>query len=179
MWANGSFYWNELMTRDAEAAKRFYGATLGWTFEPMQSEGAPTTYWVAKSGDEAVAGILQMDASDDEDATEGWFGYVAVKDLSTALARVTRRSVRLIRPPSASSVEVPGSMRSTPWNASRPAPPSTTASPEASRNERVGPLRFGPPTRNRQVSPSDSETTGAAKSCSSLSWCSDIRAPGS
>ena len=39
MWANGSFYWNELMTRDAEAAKRFYGATLGWTFEPMAVGG--------------------------------------------------------------------------------------------------------------------------------------------
>src|SRR4029450_1205308 len=89
MATNGSFYWNELMTRDAEAAKRFYGATLGWTFEPMESDGAPTTYWVAKPGGEAVAGILQMDGPDYQDAAEGWFGYVAVKDLSTALARAT------------------------------------------------------------------------------------------
>ena len=57
MWQNGSFYWNELMTRDAEAAKRFYGATLGWTFEAMEAEGGPVTYWVAKVGDESVAGI--------------------------------------------------------------------------------------------------------------------------
>ena len=40
MYSNGSFYWNELMTRDAEAAKRFYGATLGWTFEAMEADGA-------------------------------------------------------------------------------------------------------------------------------------------
>ena len=99
MWANGSFYWNELMTRDAEAAKRFYGATLGWTFEPMASEGAPTTYWVAKSGEEAVAGILQMDGPDYEDATEGWFGYVAVKDLSTALARASSEGGEVVREP--------------------------------------------------------------------------------
>ena len=81
------------------------------------------------------------------------------------LEAVTRRSVRLIRPPSGSSVEVPGRMRSTPWKASRPSPPSTTASPEASRTALVGSLRFNPPTRNRPVSPSDSDTTGAAKSC--------------
>ena len=61
MFTNGSFYWNELMTRDAEAAKRFYGETLGWTFEAMdQGEGA--TYWVAKVGDESVAGIYQIAA---------------------------------------------------------------------------------------------------------------------
>jgi predicted enzyme related to lactoylglutathione lyase len=99
MWSNGSFYWNELMTRDAEAAKRFYGATLGWTFEPMQSEGGPTNYWVAKSGDEPVAGIMQLDGTDDAEASEGWFGYVAVKDLSTALARATSEGGAVMREP--------------------------------------------------------------------------------
>ena len=38
---HGTFYWNELMTRDAEKAKAFYGATLGWTFDAMpMPEGA-------------------------------------------------------------------------------------------------------------------------------------------
>ena len=59
MATNGSFYWNELMTRDAEAAKKFYGATLGWTFEAMdQGEGA--NYWIAKVGEESVAGIYLL-----------------------------------------------------------------------------------------------------------------------
>src|SRR5262249_51746319 len=80
MAANGSFYRNELMTRDAEAAKKFYGATLGWTFEPMgQGEGA--TYWVAKVGEESVAGIYTIEPND-QDTGEGWFCYVAVDDLS-------------------------------------------------------------------------------------------------
>src|SRR5947208_776318 len=82
MATNGSFYWNELMTRDAEAAKKFYGATLGWTFDPMEGGGGPA-YWVAKVGDESVAGIYTIDA-DDQDTQEGWFAYVAVNDLSTA-----------------------------------------------------------------------------------------------
>jgi len=103
MWSNGSFYWNELMTRDAEAAKRFYGGTLGWTFEAMEAEGGPVTYWVAKVGDEAVAGIYQL-GSDDEGTSEGWFAYVAVKDLSTALARATSEGGEVVREP----WEVPG-----------------------------------------------------------------------
>jgi predicted enzyme related to lactoylglutathione lyase len=97
MVTNGSFYWNELMTRDAEAAKRFYGATLGWTFEAMdQGEGA--TYWVAKVGDESVAGIYLIEA-DDQETGEGWFAYVALDDLSTALARATSEGGKVVREP--------------------------------------------------------------------------------
>ncbi len=32
-WSHGNFYWNELMTRDAEKAKKFYGDTIGWKFD--------------------------------------------------------------------------------------------------------------------------------------------------
>ena len=94
MFQDASFYWNELMTRDAEAAKKFYGATLGWTFEAM--EGA--AYWVAKVGDESVAGIYQMGADDDEN-DQGWFAYVAVTVLSTALARATSEGGEVLREP--------------------------------------------------------------------------------
>jgi predicted enzyme related to lactoylglutathione lyase len=97
MVTNGSFYWNELMTRDAEAAKRFYGETLGWTFEAMnQGEGA--SYWVAKVGEESVAGIYAIEEGDEETA-EGWFAYVAVDDLSTALARATSYGGKVEREP--------------------------------------------------------------------------------
>jgi len=106
MATNGSFYWNELMTRDAEAAKKFYGATLGWTFEAMeqgQGEEAGSIYWIAKVGEEAVAGIYQLEQGDEE-TPEGWFAYVAVTDLSTALARATSEGGEVVREP----WEVPG-----------------------------------------------------------------------
>jgi uncharacterized protein len=97
MTTNGSFYWNELMAKDVEAAKKFYGATLGWTFESMdQGEGA--TYWIAKVGEESVAGIYQI-AADDEDAYEGWMAYVAVTDLAGALARAAMNGGEVIREP--------------------------------------------------------------------------------
>ena len=101
MATNGSFYWNELMTRDAEAAKKFYGATLGWIFEPMEQDGGGLR--LAKVGEELVAGIYSIDAND-QDTSEGWFAYVAVTDLSGALARASMEGGQVVREP----FEVPG-----------------------------------------------------------------------
>src|SRR5262245_40769135 len=96
MATNGSFYWNELMTKDAEAAKKFYGATLGWTFDAMPMDGS--TYWVAKVGEERAAGSYTIDANDQETG-EGWFAYVAVTDLAGALARASMEGGQVIREP--------------------------------------------------------------------------------
>ena len=30
--SHGTFYWNELMTRDVEGAKKFYADTIGWSY---------------------------------------------------------------------------------------------------------------------------------------------------
>jgi predicted enzyme related to lactoylglutathione lyase len=55
---HGHFYWNELLTRDPDKAKAFYGGVIGWTFEPMaMPEG---TYWVAKMGDAIVGGLFLL-----------------------------------------------------------------------------------------------------------------------
>ena len=35
MTTHGHFHWNELVTRDVEKAKKFYGGTIGWTFDAM------------------------------------------------------------------------------------------------------------------------------------------------
>ena len=61
-WAHGNFYWNELMTHDAEKAKNFYADALGWTFEAMPMPNG--TYWMAKSGDKSVAGMFPMAGPD-------------------------------------------------------------------------------------------------------------------
>jgi len=60
--------------------------------------GEGPTYWIAKAGDESVAGIYSIDA-EDKDTGEGWFVYVAVNDLSTALARATSEGGEVVREP--------------------------------------------------------------------------------
>ncbi len=44
--AQGTFIWNEMLTRDVEKAKAFYAALIGWTFRAVP--GKSGTYWVAE-----------------------------------------------------------------------------------------------------------------------------------
>jgi catechol 2,3-dioxygenase-like lactoylglutathione lyase family enzyme len=62
MWSHGSFYWNELITRDAEKAKAFYKSSIGWNFDAMPMEDS--TYWVAKMADTPVGGIFTMSGAE-------------------------------------------------------------------------------------------------------------------
>jgi predicted enzyme related to lactoylglutathione lyase len=47
MGAHGNFCWNELVTHDADRAKKFYAETIGWSFDPMPTSRA--TRWSAAS----------------------------------------------------------------------------------------------------------------------------------
>jgi predicted enzyme related to lactoylglutathione lyase len=98
MWSHGNFYWNELNTRDAEAAKNFYGSTLGWIFEPMPMPSG-STYWVAKLGDTPVAGIFSMSGPDFEGVPEAWFSYISVDDVDKRTKKLVAAGGKIIRGP--------------------------------------------------------------------------------
>jgi predicted enzyme related to lactoylglutathione lyase len=94
--AHGHFYWNELMTRDVEGAKSFYGTTVGWQFDGMPMEGS--TYWVCKDGDQAVGGIMDMNRPDFEGIPPHWFAYLAVDDVDARVERAKAAGAELLRP---------------------------------------------------------------------------------
>lgn len=102
MWMHGAFFWNELMTRDIERAKGFYGATLGWTFEGMPMEDG--MYWVAKMDGEPVGGLFPMQGPQFQGLPEHWFAYIAVDDVDARLGRVQAAGGAVMRPP----FDVPG-----------------------------------------------------------------------
>lgn len=102
MWSHGNFYWNELNTRDAGAAKAFYGALVGWTFDEMRM--AEGTYWVAMQDGKPAAGIFTMSELEFEGVPEHWFTYLAVDDVDTRVERVSAAGGQVIRPP----FDVPG-----------------------------------------------------------------------
>ena len=58
MWQHGHFHWNELLTRDVEGAKAFYGKIAGWRFEGMSMPDG--TYWVCKDGEQPVGGMMDI-----------------------------------------------------------------------------------------------------------------------
>jgi predicted enzyme related to lactoylglutathione lyase len=95
-WTHGSFYWNELMTRDAEKAKDFYGKTLGWTFDAMPMPDG--TYWVAKMGDAFVGGIFPLSSPQFDGVPESWMSYIAVDDVDARTKKAEATGAALMRP---------------------------------------------------------------------------------
>ena len=93
---HGTFYWNALMTRDVERAKRFYAESLGWTFEGMPMPDG--TYWTAKSGGENVAGVFDISAPQFAQMPETWMSYIAVDDVDARVERAQRLGAKLMKP---------------------------------------------------------------------------------
>jgi len=100
---HGHFYWNELMTRDVERAKSFYGTTVGWQFDAMPMEDGGT-YWVCKQGEEPVGGIFDIGQPRFEGVPANWFAYLAVDDVDARVAKATAAGAELMRP----IFEIPG-----------------------------------------------------------------------
>ena len=95
---NGKFCWNELMTRDVERAKKFYADTLGWSFEGMPMPGGGGTYWMAKTGDETVAGIFDITAPEFAQVPESWMAYIAVDNVDARVKKATAAGAQLMKP---------------------------------------------------------------------------------
>jgi predicted enzyme related to lactoylglutathione lyase len=76
--APGSVTWNELSTRDPDAAKRFYGAVFGWEAQDGPSAGSTYTMW--QLGGRPVGGMLPMGSSFAQDLPPIWMVYFAVED---------------------------------------------------------------------------------------------------
>jgi uncharacterized protein len=75
------------MTRNPDEAKSLYGATIGWTFEPMPMPDG--TYWVAKLGDTPVAGIFPPSARRFDGVPEQWMAYLAVDNVDARVNKAT------------------------------------------------------------------------------------------
>jgi predicted enzyme related to lactoylglutathione lyase len=92
----GAFGWNELNTRDPQAAKAFYGAVFGWSFrdqEMKRNEGEPGpevyTEWLLNEGDEeSIGGMLDVTGMMPEAMPPNWLTYFVVEDTDAAVAKI-------------------------------------------------------------------------------------------
>jgi predicted enzyme related to lactoylglutathione lyase len=96
--SHGTFYWNELMTRDVEGAKKFYADTLGWSYDAMPMPGGGGTYWLAMMDGEPVGGILDISAPDFGSVPESWMAYIAVDDVDARVAKAIKAGAKLMKP---------------------------------------------------------------------------------
>lgn len=92
----GSIIWNELATRDTDAAVDFYGDVLGWSGETADMDGA--RYTTFQVGDRPVAGMLAM-GEEWGDVPPHWMTYFAVSDVDATVAKVTELGGAVMVPP--------------------------------------------------------------------------------
>jgi predicted enzyme related to lactoylglutathione lyase len=83
----GKFVWAELFTADSGTATKFYSGVFGWTAVTLDQEGV--TYTVFSNGNHPVAGLRQRSPSAATRAAR-WINYIAVTDIASALAIVTK-----------------------------------------------------------------------------------------
>lgn len=95
--AHGAFHWNELMTRDVAAAKKFYADTIGWTYDGMPMPGGGT-YWLAKMADQPVAGIFDISGPDYQGVPDNWMPYLAVDDVDARAKKAVAAGARVMKP---------------------------------------------------------------------------------
>jgi predicted enzyme related to lactoylglutathione lyase len=96
-WAHGQFHWNELRTRDAERAKRFYASTIGWSFQASATPDGHT-YWVALQDGRPVAGLFPLTSPMFDGVPESWMSFLAVDDVDVRVAKAVKAGAELVMP---------------------------------------------------------------------------------
>ena len=97
MTPSGKFHWNELMTRDLEAAKAFYAKVCGWSYEAMEVDGM--SYTIAMAGGEPAGGLFQMEGEEFEGEDDHWGAFVAVDDADAAAKAAKDAGGQILREP--------------------------------------------------------------------------------
>jgi len=94
----GSLSWNELNTRDPEAAKDFYGAVFGWKSEAHDMPGGATYTEFLLDG-RPVGGMLDMRGHVPDEVPAHWMIYIAVEDCDASVASATELGGSVQVPP--------------------------------------------------------------------------------
>lgn len=92
---NGAFSWNELMTNDPAASRKFYGELLGWKFRDMPMSGGEYSVATLDGSEEGIAGIMKAPAASMPTA---WGSYVTVDDVDARAALATKLGGKVLVP---------------------------------------------------------------------------------
>ena len=101
--AAGTFCWNELMTRDADAAKKFYFALFDWQAQDMDM-GEMGVYTIFKKGEKEIGGMMEMAGEQFEGVPPHWMGYIAVDDVDVSTNKAEQLGAQICVPPT----DIPG-----------------------------------------------------------------------
>jgi hypothetical protein len=94
----GKFVWYDLITDDAEAARRFYGGLFGWSFETTTAPRGGD-YILVRKGGVYIAGIVTRPDPPDGAEFSRWLPYVSVADVDGSADRVPSAGGQVIVAP--------------------------------------------------------------------------------
>ena len=92
----GEFVWHDLVTDNPSASQTFYGALLGWTFEP--GKGVDPGYTLIKHEGVPIGGIVTRPRSNTPFVAQ-WIAYVVVSDVDRTAEEFKRQGGQVIRGP--------------------------------------------------------------------------------
>lgn len=96
----GTLCWNELMTRDIDAAKAFYADVFGWG--ARTSDGSDTTgmaYTEFQLDERSIAGMMAMGDDFPAEIPANWLTYFAVADCDASAAAAEAAGGSIANPP--------------------------------------------------------------------------------
>ena len=80
----GCLGWNELQTRDPEAAGEFYSRLFGWETVPIEDDGR-VVYMTIKNAGKQDGGLLPM--TEQHDAPSFWIPYFTISSRDAAMEK--------------------------------------------------------------------------------------------
>jgi predicted enzyme related to lactoylglutathione lyase len=93
---HGAFSWNELITTDAAAAKKFYAELLGWTYKDMDM--GQGVYSVVGCGGKDIAGIMATPAQA-AGMPPAWGAYITVDNVDAVAEKAQALGATIMMPP--------------------------------------------------------------------------------
>jgi predicted enzyme related to lactoylglutathione lyase len=100
----GTWSWNELLTRDVDAAKDFYAKVFGWTYDSQEMPGG-MVYTVIAGGDYGgLGGVMDMPEGIPEQVPSHWMVYFSVADINATVEAVKANGGQIVVEP----FEAPG-----------------------------------------------------------------------
>lgn len=97
----GSFVWYELMTADADAAARFYGAVVGWKIadRPDPRAGGVDYRQITRDDGGSAGGVLQLtNDMQAQGAHPAWIAYLHVRSVDAAVQAIVADGGRVLMP---------------------------------------------------------------------------------
>lgn len=97
----GSFIWYELMTSDADAATRFYGAVVGWKISgPLDAPAGARDYrFITRDDGGSAGGMLQLTRDMQANGAQpAWVAYLHVQDVDQATKAITADGGQVLMP---------------------------------------------------------------------------------